>query len=146
MPRVNRYTYDAVINGGSGAGLAQIGNATWLARRIAPPRDTQWELERVRMGAQGGVYLYQTNYNGFGQLVTTNGTMPMAGLWKNRIARETEIVFDGCIPPKMRSYDPQIPVVITQSDFLIFAAHDAYLSTSAVSINLQIDVSEMVLD
>lgn len=139
------FTYSSSISGGGAVGLRQITNTTWLARRIAPPRDVIWSLQRVRLGAIGGSYLYQTNYNGFAQLVTSNGSMPCAGLWRNRIAPENEIVFEGCVPIQMRSYEPQIPVILRESDYLIFAAHDCYLTGGAITINLEIDVDETVM-
>lgn len=137
------FTYSSAISGGQGTSVV-LGFSNWAARRIAPPRDSTWLLERIRLGAFGGMYLYQTNFNGFGQLVTTNGSMPCAGLWRNRIAPETEIVFDGCVPPKMKSYEPQIPVIIRPEDFLIFAVHDAYLSGGNLTVSLEIDVDETV--
>lgn len=138
------FTYSASIAGGGAVGLRQITNTTWLARRIAPPREATWNVQRIRLGAIGGAYMYQTNYNGFGQAVTTNGSMPCAGLWRNRIAPETEVVFEGCVPIQMKSYEPQIPVVLRESDFLIFAAHDAYLTGGAITVNIELDVDEVM--
>lgn len=134
-------TYSSSIIGGQGTPYI-LTNTTWLARRIAPPRDASWSVQRLRLGATGGSYLYQTNYNGFGQLVTTNGSMPCAGVWRNRIAPENEVLFEGCVPIQMRSYEPQIPVIIRQTDYLIFAIHDAYLTGGQVSVQLEIDVDE----
>lgn len=143
------FTYQSQISANGTTGVVAHGPFI-AARRIAPPRDTVWQLQRIRLAASGATYVFYTNLNGVGAPNTTEGAMPSCGLWRNRIAPETEIVHVGCVPPRMTSYEPQIPVVFREADFLIFAVQDHGYNGSglahAFSVSLEIDVEESRVD
>jgi hypothetical protein len=86
------------------------------------------------MAALGGRYLYRSNIGSVAVGNTDSGAMPCCGLWRNRIAPETEIVFVGCVPPKMTAYDPQIPVTIRSNDFVVFGVMDPSISGAGTGV------------
>lgn len=123
-----------------------------LARRIAPPRETTWEVQRIRLSLsflQSSIpsqpkYLV---YSGFttGQ---PSGVYPVCGVWKNNIAPDNEVLWIGCVSPGKSTYEPQMPVIIGESDSLICAVADAAATTigqwntTLWSIRFSFDVDE----
>lgn len=140
----------------SGQGKATLWRP--FAKRIAPPRDLKWSLQRIRLtlsysadtAPTDPTTLVYTATHGIGGNSVKNGTFPCAGVWKNIISPESEIMWVGCVPPGQSSYDPQIPVIVSQSDFLIVAVSDAaYIANSpslgrtfVVRFSLDIDVTQ----
>lgn len=122
----------------------------WNGRKLSPPRDTYWEILRVRTYATGGTYAYFTNYAGIGTGAFTPGSAPIGGIWKNRIAAESEVLWLPSIEQRMKSYDPQQPITVHESDQLLFLIGNPVTRGDGTpwgipfSVRFEVDVQEFL--
>lgn len=103
-----------------------------IAVRLAPPRDVTWDLQRIRLSLAFVVdgsptddkYTLYSGMRGKSLGDCSAGAFPVAGVWKNRIDRDYEVLWVGCVPPGRSEYAPQIPVTIHAEDVLICGVAD----------------------
>lgn len=113
--------------------------------KCSPSRDRVWEVQRIRLALIGGGYTVYTGLSGIAQNSTGSQDFACAGVWKNSLQPENEVLWVGCVPPGKSEYAPQQPVTITEYDVLIAGVANAALlasSNNGFVIRFDFDVDE----